>query len=198
MLKKFNYYWLYWLGNPPWDSGTTPPELYQFIAAHSPGKALDLGCGTGTNVITLAQHGWQATAVDFVPQAIRKARQKARQVGVQVDFYIGDVAPLPGIKGPFDLILDIGCFHNLTTQARQVYLHQVVNLLAPGGTYLLYAFLRQDKGSTRGITEPEIASFSQGLKLSTRTDSFDTSRPGSTNAPASTWLSFEKPALTDT
>jgi 2-polyprenyl-3-methyl-5-hydroxy-6-metoxy-1,4-benzoquinol methylase len=45
----------------------------KFIAETAPGKALDLGCGIGTNAITLAQYGWQATGIDFALKAIRTA-----------------------------------------------------------------------------------------------------------------------------
>ncbi len=62
----------YLFGFKPWDSGISPPELVATIEganALTPGKALDLGCGTGTNSVYLARHGWAATGVDFVPRA---------------------------------------------------------------------------------------------------------------------------------
>jgi methylase of polypeptide subunit release factors len=59
-----------------WDTGITPQEVMSFIASHVPGKALDIGCGTGTNVIALAKSGWQVTGVDFAPRAIRIAKKR--------------------------------------------------------------------------------------------------------------------------
>jgi len=95
-------------------------------------------------VITLAEKGWQVTGVDFVPKAIRTARKKAKQANVNVDFFVGDVTRLGHIEGPFDLILDIGCYHSLDPSGMQAYRDQVRRLLAPGGTYMIYLFFKPD------------------------------------------------------
>src|SRR3972149_2064567 len=94
---------VWYFGRPPWDSGISPPELLEFIRSHPAGRAIDLGCGTGTNVLTLARAGWQVTGVDFVLRAIRIAKQKIKQAGVTADLRVGNVTKLHGINGPFDL-----------------------------------------------------------------------------------------------
>ena len=71
----------YLVGFKPWDSGVPPPELVAVVEGAdrlSPGKALDVGCGTGTNSIYMARHGWDVTGVDFVPRAINTAKRKAK------------------------------------------------------------------------------------------------------------------------
>ncbi len=128
---------LWYYRKPPWDTGVSPPELIEFIGSHPPGRALDLGCGTGTNVITLAQHGWEATGVDFAGRAIRKVRRKARQAGVEVDLRVEDVTEGRSLTGPYDLIVDMGCFHSLTQGGRRAYVRTVERLLGTGSTYLL-------------------------------------------------------------
>ena len=42
-----------------------------------PGRAIDIGCGTGTNCKYLLDHGWDVTGVDFVPRALAVAKRKA-------------------------------------------------------------------------------------------------------------------------
>ncbi len=184
-LRRKLFFNLAYLGRPPWDSGISPPELLSYIESHPPGRALDLGCGSGTHAITLAQHGWQVVGVDFVRKAIAQARRRARQAGVPVDFRLGDVTRLEGIGGSFDLVLDIGCFHGLPPKGKQRYVQNLPRLLGEQGTFLLYAFVKSDphqEGS--GLTPEDLCRLQQVLHLEWRQDGFDRAeRP-------SAWFSF--------
>jgi SAM-dependent methyltransferase len=182
--KLFFNFW--YLGNPPWDTGISPPELLRFINNHPAGRALDLGCGTGTNAITLAKNGWQATGVDFAPRAIRSARQKAKRVGVKVDLHVQDVSRLESIPGPFDLILDIGCLHGLTLHGKQAYINNLTRLLALQGSYLLYAFLKDSKDSGTGLSPEDLDILSSQLDQVERIDGRDR------GAKPSAWLTFQR------
>jgi 2-polyprenyl-3-methyl-5-hydroxy-6-metoxy-1,4-benzoquinol methylase len=169
----------------PWDTGITPPEVDEFIASHPPGRALELGCGTGTNVITLAQHGWQVTGVDYAWSAIRMARQKAQQAGISADLRVDSVTRLSGINGPFDLILDIGCFHNLSPDTRSTYLDQVEHLLDPAGTFLLYVHFKPEAASqSHGVIEADLEQIAARLRLASRQNGTERGRF------PSAWLSY--------
>lgn len=169
-----NHFDLMYIGTPPWDSGVTPPELFEFVKKHPPGRAIDLGCGTGTNVITLAQHGWDVIGVDFSRLAIQKARRKAEATKVKAQFKKGDVSKLQDIKGPFDLALDMGCFHNIN-EKQPDYLARLDELLAPNGYWLLYAHLNPADGtpSTHGLTPSELLRAQSQFNLVWRKDSHD-------------------------
>ena len=163
--------WYYF--NPPWDSGISPPELLDFIATHSPGKAIDIGCGTGTNVITLAQAGWQVTGVDFIPRAIRMAKRKARKAGIEAELHVRDATDLTGISGPFDLALDMGCFHSLGDKKAD-YLSELERILAPGGHWLMYGFFNPVSQQTQnGLAEADLELVPASLTLVWRQDGFD-------------------------
>jgi SAM-dependent methyltransferase len=130
----------YWLpGRRRWDTGVTPPELERFVGSHPPGRALDLGCGTGTNAVYLARHGWSAVGVDFAGRALAKARRRARDARVSCTFRVGDVTRLE-VAGPFDLALDIGCLHSIAVAGRAGYAAGLARVVRAGGTFLLYAF----------------------------------------------------------
>ena len=67
-------------GEPlPWDSGTPDPMLIEMVESRAiaPGRTLDVGCGTGTNAIYLADHGFEVMGVDLSPVAIEQARARA-------------------------------------------------------------------------------------------------------------------------
>src|SRR5215510_12557558 len=67
-------------GEPlPWDSGTPDPMLIELIESYAiePGRTLEVGCGSGTNAIYLAQHGFEVVGVDISRVAVENARAKA-------------------------------------------------------------------------------------------------------------------------
>jgi len=154
----------YLFSRPRWDTNITPPELVELIETQrlAPGRALDLGCGTGTNVIYLAKHGWQAVGVDFVGKAIATAKRKAKAAGVAADFYQGDVTSLDFLQPPFDFALDIGCFHSLASDRRPTYIAGLRRLLRPGALFLCYAFKPESPMSGIGVEEMQTL-FSDGF-----------------------------------
>ena len=168
-------YWYF--SQPPWDTGISPPELLEFIKDHQPGRALDIGCGTGTNVITLAKAGWQVTGVDFAPRAIKLARQKIKNAGVQAEVSINDATKLNGITGPFDFVLDLGCFHGISKDGQTKYLKQLDRVLAPNGFWLMYGFFKPDPlHSGPGLVEVDLSQISTRFTLLSRRDGHDDKR----------------------
>jgi 2-polyprenyl-3-methyl-5-hydroxy-6-metoxy-1,4-benzoquinol methylase len=170
-LQRWLFEWRYWRGRTPWDTNVTPPEVMEFLADAEPGRALDLGCGTGTNAITLARHGWQVTGVDFAPRAIRAAQSKASQAGLEIDFRVGDVSDLSELCGPYDYALDIGCLQTLSGPAQEGYAAGVVRLVRPAGQYMLYAWLpRSWRGKTRGLSPEQVSELFEPRFQVTRTE----------------------------
>lgn len=93
----------------PWDIGARK-ELVSLVTSGKiePGKAIDLGSGTASYCIFLAEHGFDVTGVDYSPTAIRNARRKARDAKVEVNFIVDDLTDLQEVKGNFDLLVDYG------------------------------------------------------------------------------------------
>ena len=133
----------YTSGDTPWDSGITPPEIMELLAALPAGNALDLGCGTGTVIGDLLRHGCRADGVDFVPRAIDIARAKLSDFPPESHrLFRHDVTrlrELPELRRDYNLIIDIGCGHTLGSGAMATYADAIAGRLAAGGIFMLYA-----------------------------------------------------------
>jgi SAM-dependent methyltransferase len=162
MTRPFVFSLLYRLGIAPWDRDHVPTELAELVnapAVSPPGRALDLGCGTGTQAVYLAERGWQVTGVDFTARALDRAQERARAAGVTVNWVRGDVSALTalGLDAGFDLVYDIGCFHTLPDVARDGYASGVNALATPGATFLLMGFRPGHRGpAPRGVDAHEL------------------------------------------
>ena len=137
------YNLIYRRGKPRWDTGMIPPALVALVEgaqALRRGRAIDLGCGTGTHALYLAQHGWAVTGIDFSGVAIRDARRNAGNTP-NVTFIEGDATKVSErqVAGRFDLALDIGCFHGIPTSRRDAYAEQLARVAAVGATFLLWS-----------------------------------------------------------
>jgi SAM-dependent methyltransferase len=159
---SFRYRLLYRLGITPWERDEVPAKLREVAGEwERPGRALDLGCGTGRDAVHLAREGWTVTGVDGVPQALEEARQRGAAAGAEVDWIEGDVTRLGelGLRGGYDLVLDRGCFHGLSDADREACARGVNALAAPGASLVIFAFAPGFHGpAPRGISAAEIAS----------------------------------------
>jgi len=64
-------------------------------------KIIDIGCGTGRHSIELSRRGYPVTGIDLSESLLGKAREKARQNGLQIDFIKHDARDLP-FRDQFD------------------------------------------------------------------------------------------------
>jgi len=157
----FVYRTAYLLGLKVWDRGVPTADLVELAeGASAPGRALDLGCGTGTDSIYLAQHGWDVTGVDMVPKALSIARRKAAAAGVSPRLVEGDVTRFHdfGVGDGYTLLLDFGCFHTLPQDRRDAYVQSVSEAAALGAKFLLYGFKRPPRLAPMraGLTAEEV------------------------------------------
>lgn len=76
MIRRLIFEFLYLLGSFTRDARISPPEQMTLLESHPPDRALDLGCGTGTNLATMSQVDWQMTSVNLSGRAIHQARPK--------------------------------------------------------------------------------------------------------------------------
>ncbi len=124
----------------PWYSARPSPWLVRVVRQQRfrpRTSILDVGCGTGSNVLWLARRGYSASGVDVAPTAIATARDRARRAGVDVDLRVASADALPFGRERFDGAVDNGCFHSLPIRQRAPYVRELVRVLRPGAPLLL-------------------------------------------------------------
>jgi ubiquinone/menaquinone biosynthesis C-methylase UbiE len=103
----------------------------------NPCKALEIGCGTGTDAIWLAKNGFDVTAVDAVEFPIKLATEKAEKENVSCNFLVVDFLRDEIRDSPFNFVFDRGYFHSYKTNKSRKQLARVVSKnLAQGGLWL--------------------------------------------------------------
>lgn len=130
----------------PWDSVGVRDDLVRLVDSDPPpagARTVDLGCGTGANVVYLTRRGYDAVGLDFSPVALEKARARASEAGVadRCRFVWADLTadPDPDL-GTFDLVTDFGTFDDLRPDGRQAMADFVRAVIRPGGRFLLWCF----------------------------------------------------------
>jgi ubiquinone/menaquinone biosynthesis C-methylase UbiE len=104
------------------------------------GIAVDVGCGTGTDLLFLARQGYRVVGVDIAVEPLRFARERLRQAGLEVPLIQADVRFLPFRDASIDLICDSGCFHCFAPEIRPMYARSVARVLKPGGVLFMREF----------------------------------------------------------
>ena len=117
-------------------SGRVNPPLVTETAGLAPGRALDVGCGEGGDVLWLAAHGWQATGLDWSQTALDRAAEHALEAGLteRVTWVRGDVESWQPPTGAFNLV--VAHFLHPTGPQRASLLARIGDAVAQGGTLL--------------------------------------------------------------
>jgi SAM-dependent methyltransferase len=166
-----SYKALYRVGFTPWEHIAAIPHVREQIGSlfereehggEPPhGRALDLGCGSGIWAVELAKRGWQVTGIDFVPKALRRARERAEEAGVELRLIEADVTALreSDVGSDFRFLIDFGLFHDeLTDEQRDAMGREVSAVAAPGATLAMVAWAPRRlrpiiRGASRGDIE---------------------------------------------
>ncbi len=147
----------YQTGEHGWEAVQPTPALVDLLKSlkhpAAGGTLLDVGCGEGRHAIAAAKLGFRVTGVDFIPEALERARAYACQADVpihsrrhqqvkpgRVCFRRGDVFNLPFAADSFDIVLDCGCLHHQRKGDWPAYKANILKILRPRGYYLLSVF----------------------------------------------------------
>ena len=146
-------------GQAPWDTGRPQSSIIKLAeTGQIRGSVLDVGCGTGENLLYLATRGHEAWGLDFVPLAIERAKAKAAQRGIDANFIIGDALELKKLGRQFDTVIDCGLFHTFADEERPVFVKGLGDVLGHGGLLHILCFSDEEPGTEgpRRISQQEI------------------------------------------
>ncbi len=119
-----------------YQARTWPSELLEaWLDKFPPGRALDIGCGTGRNALCIAAAGYQVDALDISSVALQRGRDSARERGLEINFQQIDLDNLELEPNQYQLITIIRYVNRQITQT-------IINALAPGGWLLFEHHLR--------------------------------------------------------
>ncbi|MEX1124297.1 MAG: class I SAM-dependent methyltransferase [Acidimicrobiia bacterium] len=142
--RAYDFMYRWWA---PWDGVGVREDLANIVdrgvispATHP--RTVDLGCGSGANVVYLAGLGFDSYGVDFSPVALDKARARAVEAGVDASFVVGDLTAdsIPGLEGSFDFLMDFGTLDDLKGEARDLMVATIDRLSRPGSIFLEWCF----------------------------------------------------------
>jgi SAM-dependent methyltransferase len=137
----------------PWAHGEPTLFLAEICRRRKPGKALDIGCGGGTDSVFLAEQGWDVTSLDFMPKALEYTQQRAAAAGVTVTPVEADISDWEP-PHQYDLVLDHGLLHNMDTVRYDAYRATVLKALAPDGEFVLLHWHPRYEGQVNGKMGP--------------------------------------------
>lgn len=152
-------------GNPPWDI-SKPQAPFIAVADKIKGPVLDCGCGTGNTSVFLAGRGLEVVGIDFVEEAIRQARDKAAQRGLQIEFEVKDAMTLPEWDKSFASVIDSGLYHIYEAANRQAYIRGLAHVLESGGRLFLLSFTADEPSAQGGVSKDDVyADFAKGWEI---------------------------------
>ena len=154
-------------GPAPWDVDE-PKAAFVAVADQIRGPVLDAGCGTGEHALFFAAWGHRVTGIDFVEEAVRRARAKAAERGLSVELLVKDATALGDWGQRFASVIDSGLFHVFSDLDRRRYVAGLAQVVKPGGRLFLMCFSDEEPGNDgpRRVSRQELCdAFADGWEV---------------------------------
>jgi SAM-dependent methyltransferase len=134
------------------DAGTDLDWGNQWTKVHLPllksaniKTVLDLGCGTGNDVLRLVQQGFTVIGVDFSDEAVRLGREKAEKLGLKAQFIVADMAKrLPFDNAAFDAVMSNVAIHMFSDQITRELFQEIRRIVCPNGLFVFHVNSTED------------------------------------------------------
>jgi len=113
---------------------------------------LDLGCGTGRNANYLAERGNNVIGIEISKTALSLAKDRAQDLGVNVDYRLGDIGEKYDIEDDsIDIIIDVTSSNSLNDVGREIYLSEVNRVLKNDGYFFVRALCKDGNQNVKNL-----------------------------------------------
>lgn len=147
----------------PWDIGRPKPPFLE-VADMMADPILDAGCGTGDTSLYFASRGLTVVGIDFVEEAIAKAKAKAAGRDLPVEFMVKDAVKLGEWDLRFNSVIDSGLLH--ACWDRKQYANGLRHVINPGGRVFVYYFKDDPTSPYGGISDKKLQEiFNEGWEI---------------------------------
>jgi ubiquinone/menaquinone biosynthesis C-methylase UbiE len=116
---------------------STYPWLYEAaeFKQHAGEQILEIGCGTGCDLLQFAKHGAHAIGIDITPEHLRLARKRVQGLA---EVREGDATNLPFRDESFDYVYSHGVLHHIEAPRRVV--EEIFRVLKPDGRFNVHVY----------------------------------------------------------
>ncbi len=152
-----------------WSEQRLLSQLRPFIAGRASGRILEIGAGTGAN-FQYYKAAEKIVATEPDPYMLRRARKRAEQLGLDVEFHQCPAEALPFEDSCFDTVVATLVLCTVRDQFRS--LSEVKRVLEPAGTFRFLEHVRADRsftGPVQDVLTPPWRYFGAGCHLNRRT-----------------------------
>ena len=135
--------------------------VVSFVFEHAPGKPradtriLEVGCGAANNLWFAAREGFSVAGIDGSAAAIAYARHRFQSDGLEGEFHVGPLCPLPFSDGTFDLAIDRAAITYVTRAEAARTVREIRRVLAPGGRFFFNPYSSRHTSARSGVARPD-------------------------------------------
>ena len=153
------------LNKYPWS------DVVSFVFRHRPARpaaeisVLEVGCGSGPNLMFLAAEGFRTFGVDASDAAIAVAKERLAEKGLAAEAAVGDFTALPFAGQSMDLVIDRAALTHADQASIVKAVAEIRRVLKPGGKFLFTPFADSHAGFAAALAGGQDASHLAGFQV---------------------------------
>ncbi len=102
-------------------------------------RVLEIGCGTGSSTVALAEQGANVVALDMNRRHIAIAQERCRALGLKPHFVVANATEAAALlpEDHFDFVIFFAALEHMTFEEREIAMRNTWSMLRPGGLWVV-------------------------------------------------------------